>query len=144
MHRIPFFEQYLKKGGRIFIAYSKPENGVDVMADSEALEKLEELERKYQNFYITQMDPFHFKYVWVRGAAEGDWFYSGSFNILSFFVKKGLTKVRQEMMTKLDWGDEEDNYFKKVLSLFGNKYLEQSRNSINSIKLNGVQIDCTN
>lgn len=141
MHRIPFFEQYLKKGGRIFIAYSKPENGVDVMADSEALEKLEELERKYQNFYITQMDPFHFKYVWVRGAAEGDWFYSGSFNILSFFVKKGLTKVRQEMMTKLDWGDEEDNYFKKVLSLFGNKYLEQSRNSINIIKLNGVQID---
>ena len=68
--RIPFFEQYLKKGGRIFVAYSKPENGYDKMADEEALEKLIELEKKYHNFYIHQLDPFHFKYVWVKGTSE--------------------------------------------------------------------------
>ncbi len=141
MHRIPFFEQYLKKGGRIFISYSKPENGIDEMADPEALEKLEELETKYHNFYITQMAPFHFKYVWVRGASEGDWFYSGSFNILSFYVKKGLTKVRQEMMTKLNWGAEENDYFKEVLSSFGNKYLELYRKSVQSIIIDDVQVD---
>lgn len=141
LHRLPFFEQYLKKGGRIFIAYSKPENGVDKMAESEALEKLEELERKYQNFYINQMEPFHFKYVWVRGDTRGDWFYSGSFNILSFFVKKGFTKVRQEMMSKLEWGIEEENYFKTVQTLFAAKYLEQSKNRVNAITIDNVKID---
>lgn len=129
-HRLPFFEQYLKKGGRIFIAYSKPENGVDEMADHEALEKLLELDKKYNNFYIKQLDPFHFKYVWVRGAEEGNWFYSGSFNILSFFVKKGYTKVRQEMMSKMEWGEEEENYFNNVLSDFGEKYFSKVKENL--------------
>lgn len=140
MHRLPFFERYLKKGGRIFIAYSKPENGVDEMADTEALEKLLELENKYQNFYIHQLEPFHFKYVWVRGATEGDWFYSGSFNILSFYVKKGLTKVRQEMMTKIDWGAEEDLYFNQVLNLFGAKYLAETKASIKEFQKEDIQV----
>lgn len=140
MHRLPFFERYLKKGGRIFIAYSKPENGVDEMADTEAMEKLLELENKYQNFYIHQLEPFHFKYVWVRGATEGDWFYSGSFNILSFYVKKGLTKVRQEMMTKIDWGAEEDLYFNQVLNLFGAKYLAETKASIKEFQKEDIQV----
>lgn len=140
MHRLPFFERYLKKGGRIFIAYSKPENGVDEMADQEAMNKLLELENKYQNFYIHQLDPFHFKYVWVRGASEGDWFYSGSFNILSFYVKKGLTKVRQEMMTKIDWGAEEDLYFNQVLSLFGDKYIIEAKTAIENFQKEEIQV----
>ncbi|MCQ2606316.1 MAG: hypothetical protein MJ204_07250 [Bacteroidales bacterium] len=140
-HRLPFFEQYLKKGGRIFIAYSKPENGFDEMADPEALEKLIELEKKYQNFYINQLDPFHFKYVWVRGATEGDWFYSGSFNILSFYVKKGLTKVRQEMMTKIDWGSEEDEYFSLVLATFGRKYLNAASETLSNYHLENISVD---
>ncbi len=140
MHRLPFFERYLKKGGRIFIAYSKPENGVDEMADTEAMEKLLELENKYQNFYIHQLEPFHFKYVWVRGATEGDWFYSGSFNILSFYGKKGLTKVRQEMMTKIDWGAEEDLYFNQVLNLLGAKYLAETKASIKECQKEEIQV----
>lgn len=141
LHRLPFFEQYLKKGGKIFIAYSKPENGIDEMADPEALEKLMELEKKYQNFYINQLEPFHFKYVWVRGATEGDWFYSGSFNILSFYVKKGLTKVRQEMMTKIDWGVEEEEYFSQVLATFGTKYLGIARNMLNRYQPENLNVD---
>lgn len=127
MHRIPFFERYLKKGGRIFIAYSKPENGTDQMAEEEALNALLDLDIKYQNFYIHQLDPFHFKYVWVKDKNEGNWFYSGSFNILSFFVKKGRTKVRQEMMTKLEWGKEEEDYFENIFKIFGEKYLEKEK-----------------
>lgn len=138
MHRLPFFEQYLQKGGRIFIAYSKPENGIDEMADEEAMDKLIELEKKYHNFYINQLDPFHFKYVWVRGATEGDWFYSGSFNILSFYVKKGLTKVRQEMMTKINWGTEEDEYFNRVLSLFGDKYLNRTKSAFEKFQKDDI------
>lgn len=140
MHRLPFFEQYLKKGGKIFIAYSKPENGTDEMADPEALDSLLELESKYQNFYITQLEPFHFKYVWVRGATEGDWFYSGSFNILSFYVKKGLTKVRQEMMTKIDWGIEENDYFFQVLSLFVTKYFTIAKDYISKYQADETQV----
>lgn len=135
LHRLPFFENYLKKGGRIFIAYSKPENGLDEMANPEALEKLLELERKYNNFYIHQLSPFHFKYVWVRGAEEGNWFYSGSFNILSFFVKKGYTKVRQEMMSKMEWGLEEESYFCDVLSIFGEKYLIKAKENLEKFRM---------
>ena len=133
--RIPFFEQYLKKGGRIFVAYSKSENGgEEVMAYEEPLKKLLELEKKYHNFYIHQLEPFHFKYVWVKGAPEGNWFYSGSFNILSFYVGQGYTKVRQEMMTKLDWGKEEEQYSSDVLSKFSEKYLEEATKSFNNLK----------
>lgn len=133
--RIPFFEQYLKKGGRIFVAYSKSENGGDdVMAYEEPLNKLKELEKKYHNFYLHQLEPFHFKYVWVKGAPEGSWFYSGSFNILSFYVGQGYTKVRQEMMTKLDWGDEEERYCTEVLTSFSEKYLEEAKNALDNMQ----------
>src|SRR5690606_30649171 len=43
--RIPFFSSYLKKGGRIFVAYSEPENEGDIMAYEEPLKQLLLLEK---------------------------------------------------------------------------------------------------
>ena len=112
--RIPFFEKYLRKGGRIFVAYSEPENETDVMADEDTFNKLLELEKGYQNFYLHQLPKFHYKRVWIRNNGEENFYYTGSYNILSFFVKQGLQNVRQEEMTKLDWSEENNSEYSEI------------------------------
>lgn len=136
LRRVQFFEKYLQKGGRIFIAYSEPENSTDLMADEEALNKLLELEKKYQNFYINQLPPFHYKRVWLRNNSNSNLYYTGSYNILSFFVKQGLQNVRQEEMTKLDWDDEKENVYFDIFTQFGVKYLNRAIEDFNALNLN--------
>ena len=124
--RLPFFEKYLQKGGRIFIAYSLSENDTE-MADENALNKLLELEKRHQNFYIHQLPSFHYKRVWIRDdKKEEHLYYTRSYNILSFFVKQGLQNVRQEEMTKLLWDEENENEYKEVLTQFAAKYMKQA------------------
>lgn len=138
--RIPFFENYLRKGGRIFIAYSLPENNTDTMADREALEKLYELEQKYHNFYIHQLPAFHYKRVWLRKVGK-DLYYTGSYNILSFFVKQGLQNYRQEEMSRLDWNSENEEEYKKIFLKFGEKYLNDTIYSLNKLCQSKAPID---
>ncbi|MDR2652407.1 MAG: hypothetical protein LBC68_08865 [Prevotellaceae bacterium] len=137
--RIPFFEKYLQKGGRIFVAYSEPENETDVMADEEAFNKLLELEKKYQNFYLNQLPPFHYKRVWLRNNGENNLYYTGSYNILSFFVKQGLQNVRQEEMTKLDWDDEKESVYFDIFTKFGVKYLNRADDDFNVLSANAPE-----
>jgi hypothetical protein len=137
--RIPFFEKYLQKGGRIFIAYSLPENETDVMADEEAFNKLLELEKKYQNFYLNQLPPFHYKRVWLRNNNNDNLYYTGSYNILSFFVKQGLQNVRQEEMTKLDWDEEKETVYTEIFTQFGVKYLNKAVEDFNALSTNVPQ-----
>lgn len=139
--RIPFFENYLRKGGRIFIAYSLPENNTDTMADPEALEKLYELEQKYHNFYIHQLPAFHYKRVWLRLKEGKDLYYTGSYNILSFFVKQGLQNYRQEEMSRLDWNSENDEEYEKIFLKFGEKYLNDTVDSLNELCQSKAPID---
>jgi hypothetical protein len=137
--RIPFFEKYLQKGGRIFVAYSEPENETDVMADEEAFNKLLELEKKYQNFYLNQLPPFHYKRVWLRNNGDNNLYYTGSYNILSFFVKQGLQNVRQEEMTKLDWDDEKESVYIDIFTKFGVKYLNRAVDEFNALSTNAPE-----
>lgn len=139
--RIPFFENYLRKGGRIFIAYSLPENDTDTMADKEALEKLHELEQKYHNFYIHQLPSFHYKRVWLRTKEHKDLYYTGSYNILSFFVKQGLQKYRQEEMSRLDWNSENDEEYKRLFLKFGEKYFNKAVDDLNELCQSSITID---
>lgn len=141
LSRIPFFENYLRKGGRIFIAYSLPENNSDTMADAEALEKLHELEQKYHNLYIHQLPAFHYKRVWLRTKEGDDLYYTGSYNILSFFVKQGLQNYRQEEMSRLDWNSENDEEYEKIFLQFGEKYLNQTINELNELCQSEAPID---
>lgn len=130
--RIPFFEQYLKKGGRIFVAYSEPEREGDIMALEEPYNKLMELDDMYQNFYIHQLPPFHYKRVWLRQEGN-NLYYTGSYNILSFFVRQGMQNFRQEEMTKLIWDDEEDVVYYNLLMKFAGKYINQAVEKLNEI-----------
>jgi hypothetical protein len=136
LRRVSFFEKYLQKGGRIFITYSESENDTDVMADEEALNKLLELENKYQNFYINQLPPFHYKRVWLRNNGNNNLYYTGSYNILSFFVKQGLQNVRQEEMTKLEWDDEKESVYFDIFTKFGVKYLNRAIDDFNALSTN--------
>lgn len=132
--RIPFFEKYLRKGGRIFVAYSEPENETNVMADEDTFNKLLELEKDYQNFYLHQLPKFHYKRVWIRNNGEENFYYTGSYNILSFFVKQGLQNVRQEEMTKLDWSEENNSEYSEIFTRFGAKYLNKAINDLNDLR----------
>ena len=131
--RIPFFESYLKKGGRIFIAYSEPEEQGQVMAYDEPFNKLLDLEKRYQNFYLHQLPPFHYKNVWLRNQEGGHLYYTGSYNILSFFVRQGLQKVRQEKMTRMDWNSEVQEEFVDVIRQFGLKYANKAIEDFNML-----------
>lgn len=124
--RIPFFERYLKKGGRVFVAYSLPENGTDIMAEETVLERLYELENKYNNFYILQLPAFHYKRVWLKSNTDASLYYTGSYNVLSFFVKQDSKNYRQEEMTKLDWNAENEKEYQELFIQFGIAYLNNS------------------
>lgn len=137
--RIPFFEKYMQKGGRIFVAYSEPENETDVMVDEEAFNELLELEKKYQNFYLNQLPAFHYKKVWLRNNSDNSLYYTGSYNILSFFVKQGLQNVRQEEMTKLDWDEEKEKVYQDIFTQFGVKYLNKAVEDFNALNTNTPQ-----
>jgi hypothetical protein len=137
--RIPFFEKYLRKGGRIFVAYSEPENETDVMADKDTFNKLLELEKDYQNFYLHQLPKFHYKRVWICNNGEENFYYTGSYNILSFFVKQGLQNVRQEEMTKLDWSEENNSEYSEIFTRFGAKYLNKAINDLNDLRTNAPE-----
>ncbi|MBR3871832.1 MAG: hypothetical protein IKJ22_03760 [Paludibacteraceae bacterium] len=149
--RLPFFEEYLKKGGRIFIAFSYPENKdnwneykgyvvsrtiskdkEEIMADKRALDKLLELEKKYHNFYILQLPAFHYKRVWLR-QEDLKLNYTGSYNILSFFVELGKLNYRQEEMSKLEWLNEDEEEYKKLLLIFAEKYFNVAKEDINKL-----------
>lgn len=133
--RIPFFKQYMNKGGRIFVAYSQPEDGVSSMADEAPLKALEEMDQQYQNFYLFQLPKFHYKRVWVLNEGVGQLYYTGSYNILSFFVQQGCQNVRQEEMTKLDWDKENDILFAEIAKQFGEKYVSLAAKSFQQLCL---------
>lgn len=140
LKRIPFFEAYLNKGGRIFVAYSEPEESGQVMAYEEPLNKLLELEKRYTHFYLHQLPAFHYKNVWLRNCNDSDLYYTGSYNILSFFVSQGLKKVRQEKMTRLDWNEEIQEEYEDVLKLFSLKYANKANDEFNLLCQNYPQV----
>ncbi len=133
-NRIPFIQQYLKKGGKIFVAYSKNETDKGApMVQEESMKKLLELEKNNFNFYFCELEPFHYKNVWLREDKGKSIYYSGSYNILSFFVSQGFKKIRQEKMTRMDWDDELQEQFDDVIKSFGLKYLKKAIDDFNTL-----------
>ncbi len=132
--RKPFIEKYLKKGGRVFIAFSKPENGDSTesnMVDSESMKDLQELELNYNNFFYCELPQFHYKNVWLIPENGDKLYYNGSFNILSFFVNQNQKYVRQEKMAKHLWNEEINNEFSGVFNQFGAKYINRAIDLLN-------------
>ena len=136
-NRIPFILNYLKKGGKVFIAYSENEetNG-DPMVQEDSMRKILEIEKNNFNFYYCEFPAFHYKNVWLIKPNGENTYYSGSYNILSFFVSQGLAKVRQEKMTKMKWDDELAEQYNEIIKGFGLKYVNKAIEDFNHLSQN--------
>jgi len=140
-NRIPFILNYLKKGGKVFIAYSENEeaNG-DPMVQEDSMKKILEIEKNNFNFYYCEFPAFHYKNVWLIKSSGENTYYSGSYNILSFFVSQGLTKVRQEKMTKMKWDEELAEQYNEIIKGFGLKYVNKAIEEFNHLSQNPPQV----
>ena len=131
-NRIPFILNYLKKGGKVFIAYSEnEETDGDPMVQEDSMKKILEIEKNNFNFYFCEFPAFHYKNVWLIKPTGENIYYSGSYNILSFFVSQGLTKVRQEKMTKMKWDEELSEQYGEIIKGFGLKYVNKAIEEFN-------------
>ena len=118
-NRVPFIKSYLKKGGRVYIAYSENESfGGERMVQDQSRKIIDQLDKNL-NFYHCELPAFHYKNVWLVKENWSNSYYSGSYNIFSFFVSKDKKNVRQEKMTKMRWDDELVVQFNDVFKAFG-------------------------
>lgn len=128
---IPLFEAFLKRGGRLLVAYSKPENPGDVMCYEKPFKKLRELEARYSEFYFGELPKFHSKLVFHKNHS----FYCGSQNILSFHSNDAEDEenVREEIVTKSAWNEERENLYRNNLNWFGLKYLNEAMQKFDAL-----------
>ncbi len=141
--RLVFIKEYLQKGGKVFIAYSKEESNessASSMVDEESMTKLLEFDKTYNHFYFSELPQFHYKNVWLRNSAEGKIYYNGSFNILSFFVNQNQKYVRQEKMAKHNWNTETEDEYSEVFKIFGVKYINSFIEVLNQMSQNPPSI----
>lgn len=130
-NRVPFIKEYLRKGGRVYIAYSENESfGGEDMVQEESKKLLAELDKNL-NFYCCELPAFHYKNVWLIRNDKENSYYSGSYNILSFFVHQNMKNVRQEKMTRMDWDSELEEQYLEVFKRFGLKYINAAIDDFN-------------
>jgi hypothetical protein len=130
-NRVPFIKEYLRKGGRVYIAYSENESfGGEDMVLEESKKLLAELDKNL-NFYCCELPAFHYKNVWLIRKDKENSYYSGSYNILSFFVHQNMKNVRQEKMTRMDWDSELEEQYLEVFKKFGLKYINAAIDDFN-------------
>ena len=132
-NRVPFIKDYLRKGGRVYIAYSENENfGGEDMVQEESKKLLTELDKNLK-FYCCELPAFHYKNVWLVKKDNKNSYYSGSYNILSFFVHHNMKNVRQEKMTRMDWDSELEEQYFEVFKKFGLKYINSAIEDFNTL-----------
>ncbi len=132
-NRVPFIKEYLRKGGRVYIAYSENESfGGEDMVQEESKNLLAELDKNL-NFYCCELPAFHYKNVWLIRKNKENSYYSGSYNILSFFVHQNMKNVRQEKMTRMDWDSELEEQYLEVFKKFGLKYINSAIDDFNTL-----------
>ncbi len=132
-NRVPFIKEYLRKGGRVYIAYSENESfGGEDMVQEESKKLLAELDKNL-NFYCCELPAFHYKNVWLIRKDKENSYYSGSYNILSFFVHQNMKNVRQEKMTRMDWDSELEEQYLEVFKKFGLKYINSAIDDFNAL-----------
>lgn len=132
-NRVPFIKEYLRKGGRVYIAYSENESfGGEDMVQEESKKLLAELDKNL-NFYCCELPAFHYKNVWLIRKNKENSYYSGSYNILSFFVHQNMKNVRQEKMTRMGWDSELEEQYLEVFKKFGLKYINSAIEDFNTL-----------
>lgn len=91
-------EKMLQSGTVVYLGYSEP---VDNM-DPECKKELDQMQARYPNLFCHALPEFHEKILLLEDRAGERCYYTGSFNILSFYHHRHK-KYRQENMVRLPW-----------------------------------------
>lgn len=142
-NRLPLIKNYLKQGGKVFISYSAPEEGLDShkdkMVGDQSQKALESLESKYvKQFFHVELPAFHKKNV-IEVKNGQCVLFTGSFNVLSFSVTpKNITHVRAEEMCLAHYQAAINQYlFSK--KQFAEKYIEKALLEISTLSSLEIQ-----
>ena len=140
--RGPMIEDFLQRGGKVFLAFSEDEGvkkGDTPMADEHSEKQIINFEETYnENFFFTQLPPFHIKNVLSKFKNNSFLGYTGSFNVLSFYVDATFRQVRREEMNRFDWNDEAVAKYNSYKVAFAKKYIKKAISEIDN-KLNSIE-----
>ena len=139
--RGPLIENFLAdENKRIFIAYSEPaqsQNDEKPMMDEEVEPGIKMLADQYPNFFYVQLPEFHFKNV-IEVKGDQKILFSGSFNVLSFYVSEHQTHVRREEMALANPSIAKSKYVSFQVE-FAEKYAERIKKEIEELSIEAVE-----
>lgn len=139
--RLPLIQEFIKKGGCVFISYSEGANGLDTkkqMVGWQSNKAIQQMAKNYPGqFFYTQLDAFHSKNV--LEVKNGQYIlFTGSFNVLSFHViPSQQNHIRKEEMTRVHYQAAKNKY-KEFKRQFAMSYIQRAIDSFE--KLNDNQI----
>lgn len=140
--RLQNIEKALKNGCSIFVCFTPNENkrnfGDKQVVDIQAIQKFEELEIRYENFYFAELtSTFHEKMVFAFFDNVYKSEYSGSFNYLSFYAQKGRNNVRRENMKRLLWSEHSEKELSIRRIEFALSFIKRIETVLNEDKIIG-------
>jgi hypothetical protein len=134
--RLPLIQEFVKKGGCVFISYSEGANGLDSkkqMIGWQSNKAIQQMAKNYPGqFFYTQLEAFHSKNVLEVKNGQCILF-TGSFNVLSFHViPSQQSHIRKEEMALAHYQVAENKYkeFKKRFAL---SYIKRALDSFDSL-----------
>lgn len=130
--------QFLDRGGAVFIGYSAPERQGEEMVDIDCMNIIRQLDSIYPKFYYLELPVFHIKNVieYRKGITT---LYSGSFNVLSFYIDNDTKYYRLEQMAVANKGEATKNRMNN-LELFAHKYIKEVEESIKNSAPNSTVV----
>lgn len=139
--RLPLIQEFVKKGGCVFISYSEGANGLDSkkqMIGWQSNKAIQQMAKNYPGqFFYTQLEAFHSKNVLEVKNGQCILF-TGSFNVLSFHViPSQQSHIRKEEMALAHYQVAENKY-KEFKKKFAISYIERAIDSFD--KLNDHQL----
>ncbi|MGC3977760.1 MAG: hypothetical protein QM751_05700 [Paludibacteraceae bacterium] len=134
--RGPLIERFLQTGGKIFISYSHPEKDDSIMVDQEAARRIELLDKQYPNFFYAELPNFHTKNV-IEIKGEQCILFTGSFNVLSFYISENQTQVRREEMA-LAHHQVALKKYSEFLREFSDVYVNRAKKELSSLSDNEI------
>jgi len=140
-NRLPLIENYLNKGGKVFVSYSAPDGGLNTnreMVEEKSRKSLSKLEKKFpKQFFHVELPAFHKKNV-IEVKNGQCVLFTGSFNVLSFSVtSQNVKHVRAEEMCLAHY-QAAINQYNETKRNFAKVYISKAKEELSN--LNAEQI----
>lgn len=142
--RGPEIKNFLRnKSKRVFVAYSEPgrqrsgevmknkDGSVKKNIDDYSLNFIKNLEMQYPNFFYLELPEFHLKNV-IEVKGDQQILFTGSFNVLSFYVSQEQTHIRKEEMALIPQSVAKGKYI-HYLCEFAESYAKRIEEQITAL-----------